>query len=86
MKINRDYEYEKFGGLITLRHLGDEFGINYDKLVERLEKGSSLYMALNVPGNLEMEVRQYPKRGTHYILSQQVFRGSEKDLKKWLSK
>ena len=86
MKIIRDSEYEKFGDMFTLNHLCDEFEIDRDTLRERLEKGSSLYMALNVPGELEMEVRQYPRRGTYYTLSQRVFSGSEKDLKELLRK
>lgn len=86
MYLNQDYDYVKYGGFVTLQHLGEEFGIDYDTLIERLDKGSSLYMALSIPEHYDIEVKQYPKRGTHYTIRQTVFRGSEKDLAKWLGK
>lgn len=81
-----DYEYEKYGDFVSLQHLGAEFGLDYDTLVDRLEKGASLYMALNVPGNYDMEVKVYPKRRMHYVIRETKFQGSEKDLMKWLRK
>lgn len=86
MNLNHDCDYVKYGDFVTLQHLGEEFGVDYDTLIERLDEGSSLYMALSVPGNYDMEVKQYPKRGTYYTIWQPVFHGSEKDLAKWLRK
>ena len=88
MYLNQDCDYRKYGDFVSLQRLGEEFGIDYDKLIERLEKGCSLYVALSVAEHYDIEVKQYPKRGTHYIIRQMVrqtvFRGSEKELAKWL--
>ncbi len=74
-------QMDKYSEFVPLQHLAEQFGLEPDQLMERLEKGCSLPVALLVPHDLEIQtVKHYPKRETHYEIYQRVFRGPESKL------
>lgn len=46
-RINKYYEHD--GRILTMKQWADEYGINYQALVDRLEKGMSISEALTKP-------------------------------------
>ncbi len=74
-------QMDKYSEFVPIQHLAEQFGLETAQLMERLEKGCSLPVALLVPHDLEIQtVKHYPKRETHYTICQQVFRGPEREL------
>lgn len=61
-----DRDMELYTQFVSVQHLAEQFKLDTNQLLERLEKGCSLPVALLVPSDLDIQVvRHYPKRETH---------------------
>lgn len=80
-----DRQMDKYSDFVSVQHLAEQFGLETDQLIDRLEKGCSFPVALLVPGDWDIQgVKQYPRRETRYEIYKRVFQGSERDLLKQL--
>lgn len=67
-------QLDKYSEYVSLQHLAEQFGLGTAQLMERLEKGASLQVALLVLHDLEIQtVKHYPKRETHYKSANRYF-------------
>lgn len=78
-------QLNKYSDFVPIQHLAEQFGLEADQLIDRLEKGCTFPVALLVPGDWDIQaVKQYPRRETRYEIYKKVFQGSERDLLKQL--